>query len=158
MPRCYWDTRAASGQTIQTTAEIQNYFDFFAEESFEASPPQRPSTENNTFIMVRRILSVVQVRELGDGNRQRGLEHKAARDFALHHGCNPWGRNTELTCETAMPTSYREAGHGCNKGVVGTLSVINQLWRLDVIKIANVHLQLKLAGEVAGLRVQMCLF
>lgn len=126
MPGYYWDTRAASGQTIQTTAEIEIDFDLFVEESFEASPlsPQRISTENNTSIIVRRILSVIQVREMGDGKSQRGLEHKAARDFTLHHGCNPWGRNTELTCETALPTSYREAGD-CNNCVVGPLSVIN---------------------------------
>lgn len=126
--------------------------------SIPPTPPQRISAENNTSIMARRILSVVQVRELGDGNSQRGLEHKAARDFTLHHGCNPWGRNTELTCETALPTSYREAGHDCNKSVVGPLSVINQLWWLDVIRIANAHLQLKLAVEAAGLWVQMRLF
>lgn len=151
MPGCYWDTRAAKlllKFKMTLISLLRNHL---------THPPRGP-VQRTTLPLWREESWVWSRSGKGDGNSQRGLEHKAAQDFTLHYGCNPWGRNTELTCETAMPTSHREAGHGCNKGVVGTLSVINQLWWPDVIKIANVHLQLKLAAEAVGLWVKMCLF
>lgn len=80
-PGCYWDQRASTRQTIQTITGHQKLllvsllWNNFLNSIF--SDLHYSSKQYNTSIVVRRVLSVVQVRELGGENDdEKGQKHK----------------------------------------------------------------------------------